>query len=99
MREQRVGGLNDNERFTDPFESGEWLGEEALTVSVKLQPDGSRQTGVEGRVMGRGQRLFTSSVREPVTRSTASADDYGDGIKLTAYSMRLSGELFQLLFM
>lgn len=47
MREQRVGGLNDNERFADPFESGEWLGEEVLTVSVKLQPDGSRQTGAQ----------------------------------------------------
>lgn len=45
VRGQSIGDLNDNVCFTDPFESGEWLGEEVLTVSLKLQLDGSRQTG------------------------------------------------------
>lgn len=53
VRGQRTGEQNDNERFTDPFESGEWVGEEVLTVPLKLQLDGSRQAGAKSGMTGR----------------------------------------------
>lgn len=53
--------MNGNECLTDPSESGEWAGEEVLTVPLKLQPDGSRRTGAkDGR---RGEAKGCSHVR------------------------------------
>lgn len=62
--------MNDNERFTDPFGSGEWAGEEGLTVSLKLQLDGSRHTGARGCLQ--------------VQRRDVNQIDCSDGIKLSS---------------
>lgn len=79
-----MGELNDNEGFTDPFEPGEWPGEEVLTVSVQLRQDGGRQTGARAGWYGEARgcsQVQWEREREPQMRSAASAGGYSDGIK------------------
>lgn len=46
------------------FESGEWAGEEVLTVPLKLQLDGNRQTGAKAGT--RGVKLVYKFSERPV---------------------------------
>lgn len=87
VRGHRVAGLNDNERFTDPF-SGRWAerwrGANGLTEAWWQQTGWSR-----GRWRGEGPKVvYKFGEKEPLMRSPTSTGGCSDGIKLVVFGFQ-----------